>query len=151
MASKKYPVIDAQSAIKDYNKKLSGFKDIQSRMNPINLNNLEEAEEGETLDDFLRSNSLPNTFSTKASLAAKIGMNDYMGKPEQDKQIMKALSSINEKESETGEKKKETENKDREFGLKEKELSLKEKEIEAKKMPGADEIANSLMNKFNSQ
>ena len=35
--------------------------------------------------------------------------------------------------------------------MKHKELELKHKEIENKKMPGADEIASSIMAKFNQQ
>lgn len=151
MSPKQYPVIDAKSAIKNHNKQLEGMKVIEARMNPIDINKSEPVEQGDTLEDFLAENSLPNTFSIKASLASKIGMSGYSGKPEQDRQILKAMTKINEKESESKGKENDDKYKEREFGLKEKELSIKEKEAENKKGPDADAIASSLMNKFNQQ
>ena len=151
MSPKQYPVIDAQSAIKNHNKQAEGMKGIEARMNQIDINKLEPAKEGESLVDFLSENSLPNTFSVKASLAAKIGMSGYSGKPEQDRQILKAMTKINEKESESKGKENEGKDREREFGLKERELSIKEKEAENKKGPDADAIASSIMNKFNQQ
>jgi hypothetical protein len=152
MSPKQYPVIDAKSAIKNHNKQLEGFKGIEARMAQAQVNRMPMPSDGQpTLDDFLAQNSLPQTFAVKSALAKKVGINDYVGKPEQDKQIMMAMESINAKETEAKGKESEDKNKDREFGLKEKELSLKEKEIEAKKMPDASSIADQIMNKFNQQ
>lgn len=152
MSPKQYPVIDAKSAIKNHNKNAEGFKSIEARMAQAQLNKLPiQADETPTLDDFLAQNSLPQTFAVKSALAKKIGMDNYTGKPQQDRQIMMAMESINARESEEKGKENEGKDRDREFGLKEKELSLKEKEIESKKMPGANEIADQLMNKFNKQ
>jgi len=149
MSPKQYPVIDAQSAIKNHNKQMEGMKSIEARMNPIKLEELPPTEGEATLDDYLAANGMPNSFSIKASLAAKVGISNYSGTPAQDKMIMKALDMMNTKETEKGNMDNENKNKDREFGLKEKELSLKEKEIEGKKMPDASSIADQLMSKFN--
>lgn len=151
MPSKKYPVIDAQSAIKKHNENIQGFKEIERRMNKANVDKILPENEEPTLDDFLAENGLPQTFSVKMALAKKVGMGSYSGRPDEDKRIMRALTAMMAKSGEQDTKESESKNRDREFGLKEKELSLKEKEIESKKMPGADEIAQSLMSKFKQQ
>jgi hypothetical protein len=150
--SKQYPVIDAKSAISQHNKNTEGFREIENRMSQARINKLPMPSDGQpTLADYLASNSLPNTFSIKAALAKKIGMPNYTGKPEQDKQIMGALTNLDAKQNETKGKEQESNYKDKEFALKEKELSIKEKEAENKKGPDADAIASSIMSKFNQQ
>jgi hypothetical protein len=65
--------------------------------------------------------------------------------------LLNAVTAKGVKEEATEGKKSDNESKDKEHKLKEKELSIKEKESEAKKGPSGDEIADSLIKKFNSQ
>ena len=144
--SKKYPVIDAQSAISDYNKKIDGFKQIQSRLRKRDNNGtpLDQTDEP-TLDQHLMSQGMPATFSTKQALARSVGMNNYAGTSQHDKAVLMALGGKTERDNAKQKEQSEQQGKDKDYALKEKELAIKEKQATASKAPSADEIAQSLM------
>lgn len=142
-----YPVLDAQSAIHDYNKKLGAFQEIQSRLiKPIKLQVSEQP--GMTLETMLQQNGHLATPAAKMALARKMGMSNYFGTPEQDKQLMAAYQGQAQKQGEQAKLSSENDSKQKEFGLKERELSLKEQEMKSNKPPSADEVAQSLLKTY---
>lgn len=150
MNKKIYPVLDASSAISDHNEKVTKFGEIQSRLRKLDNNLVPLDESGEpTLDEYMMTNGIPVSFSTKQALAKKIGLHNYDGSSKQDRIMLNALGAQSEKKGAEDKQKADQGNKEKEHGFKEKELQLKEKEIDAKKLPDADAIAESLMKKFN--
>lgn len=152
MPSRKYPVLDASSAITDYNKKVQGFGEIQNRIKKYD-NNLAPLDiNGQpTLDQHLMTQGIPAAFSTKYALAKSMGLSNYDGSAKHDQMLLGAIGTKQTNDGDAEKTKNEQANKDREYQYKDKELALKEKEIEAKKMPGAPEIADQLMSKFKTQ
>ena len=148
MPKRKYSVFDSEAAIADYNKKLLGFNEIKQRMIKPEVIPMEQ--QGPNLDVWLGQNGKPSTFAGKMSLAKSMGMSDYTGKPEQDQVLMQMAQGSTDRQANENQMKNDNTYKDKEFALKEKELGLKEKQIESSKAPSADDIANSLMSKYNS-
>lgn len=145
----KYPVIDSSSAIKKFNKNVLGFQEIQSRLRPQEQPQLMTSEKPLSLNDYLIQEGKPATFSVKMAIAKQVGMPGYVGTPEQDQAILVGIQGLNQKKADRQKFETETSLKNKEFGLKEKELGIKEKEIGALKPPTADEIAGSIVNRFN--
>jgi hypothetical protein len=107
-----------------------------------------------TLDDQLRAQNMPVTFSVKQALAKKMNM-DYKGTPQEDMHILNAMNAQSENKSVEKQGESEKNNSDREYSLKEIELALKEKQMEhehkankEQKMPTSDEIADKILQKY---
>jgi hypothetical protein len=140
-----YPVINADSAISDYNKKYQDFhENILPRLNVNKLTPQQEVAQP-TLNDHLLSQGEPNYFSRRQAIAKGMGMSNYTGTKEQDQALYNALQVQGQNKAVKSQSDFETTNKDREFKLKEKELGLKQEQMKASKMPTSDDIASSLL------
>jgi hypothetical protein len=138
----------AKKALEHLDKMRTFHNDMLSRFN-VNKPDGNEPTNEMTLEQHMMANGLPPTLAGKIALARGMGMKHYNGSKEHDISLLN--SSINKgarKEVEES-KKSEQGHKDKEHSLKEKELSIKEKESESKKVPNSDEIADSLLKKFN--
>lgn len=142
---KQYPVIDSESATRDYNKKVVGFQEILARVRqPIQQQQV-QGEQPISLNDHLMSQGEPTYFTRRSAIAKSMGMSNYTGTKEQDQALANALQMKGQRDSESAKSNTENKKNDREYSLKKKELGLKEKQLEASKMPSSDEIANSLL------
>jgi hypothetical protein len=159
MNKKIVPIVSASKAISDFNKKLLGFSDIQSRLkvNQPVMPQQPQEEQGMTLDSYMRMNGIPVSYSTKSALASKMGMKNYSASKEHDMELLNVLGGIDQKTTIQNQSEKEqmaydrdSEYKNKEFKLKNKELELKQKEIENNKMPTSDDLADKLLSKINS-
>lgn len=146
---KTIPIFSSKKAIRNHNKILLGLQDLENRMiKPQETQTIQEPQI--TLDDHIRQQGVPSTFSVKRNLAKNLGM-DYMGTPEHDNSLLMAMQGIGASRGQIEQSENENKFKDREMGLKEKELELKSKDFENRKYPTGDEIADSILNKINQQ
>jgi hypothetical protein len=143
------PIFSAKKAIRDFNKNMIGFEEIQSRMraNQPPQQEMPQAEPQISLDQMLMSQGLPATLSVKMAQANKLGLKNYNGSVDHDNLIMNTMNSRAVNKQATDQVNNDNNFKDREFGLKEKELGIKEKELEANKFT-ADDVADSLISKI---
>lgn len=142
MTNKIYPVLDASSAISDHNKKVSKIAEIQSRVRKRD-NNLVPVDQSDqpSLEEYMMTQGIPVSYSTKSALAKKMGMSNYNGSSQHDKMILSAMSNKDKSKNEKEVHEKESSFKDRE-------LSIKEKSLESNKMPTAEEVAEALLGKI---
>jgi len=144
----KVAVFSAKKAIRKHNENMTNFNEIQSRLNtsqkviqPFQMN----------LSAFMAQEGMPNNFSNKLALASKFGIPNYTGKPEQDEYIINVLMGQGQKKAGQEQMNNDKQLKDKEFGFKEKELALKNKQLETSKPPTADDVANSILSKYQTQ
>jgi hypothetical protein len=149
MPDKQVAVHTADKAIHKYNENLAGFADIQSRIRVPQPEVPQEGEVRPTLNATLAQNGQPNHFSYKLAMANKAGISGYNGSKEHDDMLMGMVSAQNQQKQANEQSDNENKYKEKEFGLKERELGIKEKQMENQKGPNADEIASSILNKFN--
>ena len=150
MPNKKVAVHTAEKAIHKYNENLAGLAEIQGRIRPPKIQEEMTGEVRPTLNQFLAQNGQPNSFSYKLALAKKAGINNYSGAREHDDMILGMVDSQNQRKQEDKRSEQDSKYKEKEFGLKERELGIKEKQIENSKTPNADDIASSILSKFNN-
>jgi hypothetical protein len=142
----KIPVFSSKAAIRDYNKKLMNFQEIQARIRPSMEEEAQQAQP--SLSSYLMQSGMPASFSVKSSLAKRMGVHNYTGSPEQDNALMMGMQGMDASKQQKKQFDTDTKFKEKEFGLKEKELGIKEKELETSKTPTAEEIASSLISKI---
>lgn len=145
---KKIPVFTASKAIKDYNEKVIGFQDILSRLRPQFAEPVMPMQDTQSLESIMIRSGLPSTFSSKSSLAKQFGMPNYFGTTEQDAQLAQMLQARGERMNSEQSVSTEKMNREQDLKMKDREFSLKEKELESKIQPTADEIADSILTKY---
>jgi len=133
-------------------KNIKGFAEIQGRLKSNQLPKPLEVQQEpqETIHSFLHQNGSSSEMSTRYRLAQKLGIKGYTGSEAHDNQMLTMLKgkqlenqSKQMKVGEEAKSKAEMEMKNREFALKEKELSYKQ--------PTKEEIANTLLEKYNNE
>lgn len=149
--TKNIAVFSAKKAIKDYNEKMAGFNDIQSRMRIPSQEQKMEVPMQASLDTHMMQNGMPAQFSVKNAMAKKMGISNYIGTPEQNNMIMMGMQGQAQNKMSENAQKSEQEGRDREHSLKEREFSLREQEVAGNKQPSADEIAESLVSKYKNK
>lgn len=143
-----------KKAMRDFNKKVLAFADIEAGMQrQLERKNMPKEEEI-GLDHALVAQGLPVQYSVKRALAKSFGI-DYTGTKEQDSILMAGLQGRiikeeAEKNSKGEQEKAEREHsyKEKEHGLKEREISLKEQETENNKPASAKEIASEILKNY---
>jgi predicted NodU family carbamoyl transferase len=150
---KKIIVHTAEKAIKDYNKKLQSFSEIQQKIRPP-MQKLDQPIQL-TLDAYLRQQGQPSTFSIKAALAKQMGMAHYTGSPDQDNSLLMSVQGRDVNNSNRQALAKDDENREKELGIKDKEIGLKKQEMKSQKeqnkpqpAPTASQIAEEIINKL---
>lgn len=146
-------VHSAKKAIGDLNDKYKQMQEWQGGMDRQVVRRTLKAQQQASpdLQSHLTQNAMPASFSVRTAMAKKLGIDGYLGTPEQDSLIMLAITNRGQKENEQQRTGLEMAHRDREFGLKEKELELKREQALASKAPTADEVADAIINKYKTQ
>lgn len=133
---------------------LLGFNEIQSRLKSNQPKVLVEKEQNEeqpqTIESLLNSHNTNSNFSTRYRLANMLGIKGYTGRDEQNLELMGLINGRASENQNTRLLMSEEDKLKADRDFKKRELDLREREISLKQ-PTKEEIAQSLLEKFNNE